>query len=120
MGEADAIDPSTEMCFFDSDGEGSSSHAHPVELQPLEPARPVYTLAELGYEASRHGFPLNRARPIGALDLEFYTIRLPPHLDRGWFIALLAADGNTGLLYAWIQLLHTPRISETQFLPHYC
>lgn len=96
MGEADAIDPSTEMCFFDSDGE------RPVELQPRGGNRRVKTLAELGYEASLLGPQPNPARPIGAYDIEFYTIRLAFGPGQGGYIGLLAADGNAGLLYAWI------------------
>lgn len=100
MGEADAIDPSTKMCFFDSGGGGHSSHARPVELQPRGGNRRVKTLEELGYEAVSLGFRSNPARPIGAFQIEFYMIRLPSQRVQRGYIALLAADGNGGLLYA--------------------
>lgn len=100
MGEADAIDSSTKMCFSDSYGGGHSSHARPVELQPRGGNRRVKTLAELGYEQPLLLDPgLNPAYPIGAYQIDFYKIRHPAQRDPDDFIAVLAADAAAGLLY---------------------
>ena len=103
MGQADAIDPFSKMCFSQSGEEGHLSHARPVALDPPLPTRPVKTFAEWGYCVFRLGLRYNPAYPnIGARGINFYAIGHPAQTNQEEYIALLAADKNAGLLYAWL------------------
>jgi hypothetical protein len=89
------------------------------------PIRQVKTFAKWGDCIFRLGLGDNPAYPnIGARDINFYAIGHPAQANQEGYIALLAADKNAGLLYAWLYFsfpiplrgdLMAPTITNTTF-----